>query len=172
MCPEGQSIVDANFVVHTFADYGLNPSACGDTARSSIFFPQDSSPCEFLQTVGAFQCGCVDDFLYMNAKSKTQTAILAWMPRISGPLSVFGSFYIIVDIFKRTGTLTVYQELMLFMSAFDVISSVAIMFSTLPIPEFNGYGEPSGIYGARGNDATCKTQGFFIQLGYTGKCLV
>jgi hypothetical protein len=108
----------------------------------------------------------------MNANSKTQTTILAWMPRISGPLSVFRSFYIIVDISKRTATLTVSQELMLFMSAFDVISSVAIMFSTLPVPEFNGYGEPSGIYGARGDDVNCKTQGFFIQLGYTGKCLV
>jgi hypothetical protein len=55
---------------------------------------------------------------------------------------------------------------MLAMSAFDVFGSIAWGLTTLPIPEYE-YGEPSGIYGARGNEKTCKTQGFFIQLGYT-----
>jgi hypothetical protein len=41
------------------------------------------------------------------------------------------------------------------------------MFSTLPIPEYSKYGEPTMIYGAKGTQGTCTTQGFFIQLGYT-----
>jgi hypothetical protein len=52
------------------------------------------------------------------------------------------------------------------MSVFDIFSSIAWALSTLPIPEYE-FGETSGIYGAKGNEATCTMQGFFIQLGYT-----
>ncbi len=52
------------------------------------------------------------------------------------------------------------------MSVFDIFSSIGRGLTTLPIPEYQ-YGEPTGMYGAKGNDATCKMQGFLIQLGYT-----
>lgn len=53
---------------------------------------------------------------------------------------------------------------MLAIAVFDIFSSAAWAFSTLPIPEYDEYGDPTNIYGARGNDATCTAQGFFIQL--------
>jgi hypothetical protein len=56
--------------------------------------------------------------------------------------------------------------LMVAMSVFDICSSIAWGLTTLPIPQYQ-YGEPTGMYGTRGNKATCKMQGFFIQLGYT-----
>jgi len=77
--------------------------------------------------------------------------------------------------------LTMLQQIVLGMSVFDLCSSAAHMFSTLPIPEYEYFNIddddderrmdiepiPSGIYGAKGNQATCGAQGFFLQLGYT-----
>jgi hypothetical protein len=56
---------------------------------------------------------------------------------------------------------------MLAMSVIDIFSSTAWGLTTLPMPEYDENGDPSGIYGAKGNGKTCKTQGFFVQLGYT-----
>jgi len=75
--------------------------------------------------------------------------------------------------------LTILQQIVLGMSIFDICSSIALMFSTLPIPKYETFDHaeteegyvvppvPSGIYGAMGNEGTCKAQGFFIQLGLT-----
>ena len=57
---------------------------------------------------------------------------------------------------------------MLAMSFFDICSSLAWAFTSVPIPQYSPYGFPTGIYGARGNDQTCTAQGFFVQLGLTG----
>jgi hypothetical protein len=54
---------------------------------------------------------------------------------------------------------------MLGISIFDAIGSGAWILTSLPIPEFNEYGEPTAVYGAKRNDAA---QGFFIHLGFTG----
>ena len=45
------------------------------------------------------------------------------------------------------------------MSAFDIIGSIAYAFTSLPIPP-DYYFE-----GAKGTEATCTAQGYFIQLG-------
>jgi hypothetical protein len=115
-----------------------------------------------------YLCGCQGgERYYLGAETQTQKAALAWVPRISASLSLFGSSMIIYDIVRdpiKRGS--VYHTLMLAMSVIDIFSSIAWGLSTLPIPEYE-YGEPSGIYGAKGNEKTCKTQGFFIQLGYT-----
>jgi hypothetical protein len=113
-------------------------------------------------------CGCQGgERYYLGAETQGEKLALVWIPRISATLSLFGSSMIIYDILrdkKKRGS--VFHTLMLAMSAFDVFGSIAWGLTTLPIPEYE-YGEPSGIYGARGNEKTCKTQGFFIQLGYT-----
>jgi len=49
---------------------------------------------------------------------------------------------------------------------FDVMSSTAFAFSSLPVPK----GWP-GVPGAMGNQATCDAQGFFLVLGVTGSLL-
>lgn len=51
------------------------------------------------------------------------------------------------------------NQMMVALSVFDLIGSVAYALTSLPMPESDG------IYGSRGNDATCTAQGFFIQVG-------
>jgi hypothetical protein len=115
-----------------------------------------------------YLCGCQGgERYYLGADTQAQKAAMAWVPRISASLSLFGSSMIIYDIVRDPSKRgSVYHTLMLAMSVIDVFSSIAWGLSTLPIPEYE-YGEPSGVYGAKGNDKTCKLQGFLIQLGYT-----
>ena len=72
-----------------------------------------------------------------------------------------GSTLIVVDVLRRKSgkRFTTYRQLVLGMSFFDCISSVshALATSVAPID--------SGLYQARGNDATCTAQGVLIQLG-------
>eukprot|EP00980_Cylindrotheca_fusiformis_P000744 scaffold174_cov98-Cylindrotheca_fusiformis.AAC.13 len=124
-----------------------------------------------------YVCGC-GVRPYLGATNEDQQAALAWTLRMAGLLSAFGSSLIIWDVFvvsrkrNRNRRLTMLHQLVCGLSFFDVFSSIANMFSTLPIPEYL-YAEststprPSGVYGAKGNSATCTAQGFFLQLGYT-----
>jgi hypothetical protein len=50
------------------------------------------------------------------------------------------------------------------MSIIDVLQSIAYALTVLPLPQ------SSGVYGARGNDATCTAQGFFVQFGLAIPC--
>ena len=124
---------------------------------------------------------------YMGADTHSKRAWLAWTPRISAFCSLVGSVLILNDIwwqspqqgrlqrqrsnssrrFANSGNnKTVYHWLMTSISIFDMFGSMAWFFSTWPIPK----GQAS-IYGASGNEATCKAQGFFMQLGITGPFL-
>jgi len=60
------------------------------------------------------------------------------------------------DEIKRS---KVIGELIIFLSAFDIIGSLGYVFTSLPTPT------EDYIYGARGNAASCTAQGFFIQVG-------
>ena len=62
-----------------------------------------------------------------------------------------------------------YHQLVAGMSLFDLIGSIAWGLSTIPQPyRYNGDdNELSYIYGAKGNETTCKMQGFILQLGLT-----
>ena len=106
--------------------------------------------------------------IQFGADTELKRALLAWIPRFSGFLSLSGSILIIFDVLKdRKKRTAVYNQLVLAMSLFDICSSIAWIFSTAPIPE-NQYGSPTGIYGAIGNEGTCTAQGFFYQLGLVG----
>lgn len=48
-----------------------------------------------------------------------------------------------------------------------MIGCIAWGMSTAAVPMINDLGEDTNIYGAAGNEATCKTQGFLIQLNFT-----
>jgi hypothetical protein len=83
-------------------------------------------------------------------------------------LSFFGSSWIIYDsLSKKQKRSATYHQILIGMSTFDIFGSLAHAFSTSPIPVYDSYHDPSGVYGAVGNDATCTAQGFFIQLGFT-----
>ena len=59
-----------------------------------------------------------------------------------------------------------YNQVVAAMFVFDAITGVAWMIGTSFTPKtFDG--DPTGIYGANGNNDTCKLLGFFTQLGVT-----
>ena len=136
-------------------------------------------------------CGCNDgNRIYLGADTELKQAMLVWLLRFSAMLSFMSSLYVLVDVLgwrKRLiccgkmmtagstfssseKSFSVYRQLVLGLNAFDIFVSLALMFSTAPIPQYdpNLGGAPTDIYGARGNQATCQTQGFFIHLGLMG----
>lgn len=172
MCADGlESIPDPDYVVLGFDAIGMPAGlTCGQLQMASRFVSPDSGECRGLEDYMSFYCGCADQLVYLKANSRMKQVLLAWLPRIASLLSFLGSFYIAQDVLKsRHQGLSVYQELLLGICTFDLISSTGYIFSTLPIPEVDSYGQPTGVYGAMGSDATCTAQGFFIVLGYTGK---
>ena len=123
------------------------------------------------QSLYAEGCLCVPpqerniDEDYLGADTKSKKQVLVWTSRASAILSFVGACYIAFNVKQKTERHTkmkVYHQLVLGMAAFDVVTAVAWGFATLPINDDEGY----DIYGARGTDASCKAQGFFIQLGF------
>ena len=116
-----------------------------------------------------YLCRCNGgDRYYVGADTDAKRAILVWIPCLSGLASLIGSLLIIADVSRDKNKLSsVYHQLGLGLSIFDCLSSLSWILGTAPIPEYE-YGEPTGIYGAVGNEATCVAQGFFFQLGLIG----
>eukprot|EP00980_Cylindrotheca_fusiformis_P009572 scaffold2115_cov97-Cylindrotheca_fusiformis.AAC.1 len=154
----------------------FDPALMYGSQTDTAFFPQDTLEC-FGATQFVHVCGC-GVRPYLGATTEAQQAALAWTLRLAGLFSAIGSSLILWDIFvaskkrNRNRRLTMLHQLVCGMSFFDVFSSIANMFSTLPIPEFRYFESssaqmPTNVYGAKGNSATCTAQGFFLQLGYT-----
>lgn len=90
-----------------------------------------------------------------------QSVVLSLITSISGCLSVLGSssimYMILSDRERKLGR--PYHRLMLMMSCFDAIQSLAFAVAPLPLPR------EDGVYGAHGNSSTCTFQGFIMTLG-------
>jgi len=98
-------------------------------------------------------CGCSYDW---------KPVVLVWAYRVSGIFSLIGSVYILWDILsnkRKRGT--TYHQLVVGISLFDCISSVAYALATVMVPE------ETGLYGAKGTNLSCRLQGGMIQLGLT-----
>lgn len=105
-------------------------------------------------------CGCSDSAGYAGAHTKNKQLALVWLPRVSAMLSLLGSLIMMIDVLSNKLTRKkVLGELIVALSAFDIVGSLAYAFTTLPTPE-DDY-----IHGSRGSEASCKAQGFFIQIG-------
>eukprot|EP00980_Cylindrotheca_fusiformis_P029422 scaffold23472_cov106-Cylindrotheca_fusiformis.AAC.1 len=174
--------VDSSFTPDIRLDYlqELSGYPFSLTCQESLWGFQGAAEGSFSCFVGEqflYACGC-GVRPYLGTTTEEQQAALVWILRVAGLLSAIGSSLILWHIFvvskkeNRNRTLTMLQQLVCGMSIFDVSSSIANMFATLPIPEDTFFEStstpmPTGVYGARGNSATCTAQGFFIQLGYT-----
>jgi hypothetical protein len=166
VCPfcEGGDIPTPEYVVQSLVRFGLPPMSCQDIGLFVTQYTQDALACDLMYLMG-YLCGC-------STANKFQKNLLIWLLRVSGTLSIIGSIYIVWDVLRqrsRSAKMSVYNELMLTMSAFDIISSTAWSIGTYAVPSENEYGEPymSPKFGGYGTEATCTAQGFFIQLGYT-----
>jgi len=85
----------------------------------------------------------------------------AWIARITASFSTVGSFFIIYMIIsnRKTKLVRPYHRIMLLMSIFDMLQSIAMSVTVAAIPR------ELSIDGAKGDAGTCKAQGFFIVLG-------
>jgi hypothetical protein len=93
-------------------------------------------------------------------------------PRISGGLSATASLLIIFLIFRTRRKLSsIYHRIMFGMSVYDVLCSLAISLTTLPMPKDLPSGMTHGFEfaGRRfGTVQTCEAQGFFFVFGFVG----
>jgi len=87
--------------------------------------------------------------------------LISSLGRVTGSLSILGSLSIMYMIIsdRRRKLVQPFHRLMLLMSIFDVLHSVAIVVSTAAAPK------ESNVEGAIGNSYTCDIQGFFMVLG-------
>jgi len=137
--------------------YGYLISHIDNDAR-----PASIENCELADEAWATCNFCSPDIPYLGADTQTKKAVLAWLPRVSAVLSMLGASYILWDVCHASKR-TVYHGLLFFMAVFDFCTAGAWAFTTAPIPTIDLYTDY--VYGVAGNDAFCKAQAFFIQLG-------
>lgn len=119
----------------------------GDSYLSSLYDNEDDF-CYWNQLIRGTACGC-------SGSNSTKVAALVWTQRCSGLLSLTGSFAIIVFFLtkKTPNRWNTYNQVVLSISVFDSLSSMAYIFGTALTPmEF-------GLYGSIGNEGTCTFQG-------------
>lgn len=113
--------------------------------------PADSSNCQLSLNFN-YICDC-EGKGYAGADTDAKKKALVWVPRVSGILSFIGSCAIIIDVLRdRKKRKKLYCQLMVSMSVFDLMGSVAYSLTTLPIPS------EYYIEGSKGNDASCTAQ--------------
>lgn len=138
--------------------------SCREYVDSVGGLPLDAPNCPAARQA-TFLCGC--ETSYMGASTVSQKAALTWIPRVTGLASVVGSALIIRDVIqrKKLGQST-FHQIIFAISLFDVIHSATWIFSSAPSPK-TVLGQNTWVYEAVGNEATCRAQGFFVQLGLT-----
>ena len=79
-------------------------------------------------------------------------------------ISSQGSAFVVLEILRdRKKKAQVYHRIMLGLATSNMLSSIFFGISTWPIPSGTEY-----VYDARGNEATCRAQGFFLVLSLAG----
>jgi len=94
--------------------------------------------------------------------SKRESLTNAIFQTVASIVSLLASITILWMVFRSHEQLSsIFHRLLLMLSISDIISSIAIGLSTIPIPsEYKDI-----IWNAKGNTTTCQMQGFFIFIG-------
>jgi hypothetical protein len=104
-----------------------------------------------------------------QSNNQWETPLIQVAPIFSGSLSAVSSALIIYIILRsQTGLSSIYHRIMFGMSLADILSSVSIALSTLPMPSYMPQEEDFEYRwtGTRlGNEYTCNVQGFFQSFG-------
>jgi hypothetical protein len=142
---------------------------CGVADQMQFLIPKDAYRCWEVQQL-SWKCGC-NDFLwgYLGANTPPKQAVFAWLPRLSGLISFIGSLLVVRDtIFHKERRKKMYNQLVVGMSVFDLLSSLNFMVSTAAQSGDDPYfTEGFGAYGTAGTPATCRVQGFLVQFSLT-----
>lgn len=127
---------------------GTYSCEAGDSFLSAIY-DRDDEFCYFNQLVRGSACGCSHGGLHKKVVA------LEWTQRCSGILSLIGSLAIILLVLtkKAKDRWNTYNQIVLCISVFDALSSVAYIFGTALTPT------EIGIHGSIGNEGTCVFQG-------------
>lgn len=106
-----------------------------------------------------------DDRTYVET---TYTSMLgSVLPAVTGSISTVSSLLIIyIILISKKSLKTVYHRIMFVLSFYDIMASLAIAFSTLPMPKNMIYQQFEGL--VLGNQASCTAQGFFFIFGANG----
>ena len=89
---------------------------------------------------------------------------LAIVPKITSSFSLAGSGWIVGEVlFSDQKRQFVYHRLLLGMAVYDIVVSLWYFASTWPIPPSPSM--ETSAFGAIGSEASCRAQGFFLQLG-------
>jgi len=147
--------------IRLFGNDGSQKIECWAIAEfyRSLNIEADNRYCESARQFN-YVCGCSDSIGYVGANTELKMKALVWMPRVGAILSILGSIGMIISVMgDKDKRKKIIGELIIGLSCFDIIGSIGYAFTSLPIPE------EDYIYGAKGNTASCKAQGFFIQIG-------
>jgi hypothetical protein len=148
------------------AMHSISSITCDDAESFLSQVDRDDMICYTSQMRGDL-CGCSrNGYGYFGTSEHPERRIaFPWITRMSSLLSIIAVILISLDILSDKKKIrNVYCRLMLGMSVFDLLSNFGWLASSSAIPY--DVGEP--IYGASGNEATCKAQCFFLQLGIGG----
>lgn len=92
--------------------------------------------------------------------TETEKTAIAFLPCVTGTLSIIGSSLIVRKVIKKPKRETnTYHRLLLGMSILDIPFSLSKALATLPVPA------DTGAIGAMGTPATCAAAGAFAQWG-------
>ena len=95
--------------------------------------------------------------------SDVQGIALALVPKMTGFMSMIGSFWIIVEVLTdSTKKSNVYHRLLMVLSCSDFCFSLFMFAGTWLIPSDT---DDNSVAWAIGNEQSCQIQGFAIQLG-------
>lgn len=97
-----------------------------------------------------------------GSTSEQELETLYQVSRAAALMSLVASIIVLQDCLRKKRVKNVYNQIIASMAIFDIIYSIAMALGRVPMPAGNGIGETEE---RMGNAASCKAQGFFIQLG-------
>lgn len=131
-CPDGLKRSYWNRVIPFIG----STATCYKMNQFFLSYPiaKSNQNCELAKTFN-YICGCEGPG-YAGANSEARKKALVWVPRIAATASFLSSSAIIVDVL-RDGIKRekIHGQLMVTMSAFDLIGSASYSLTSLPIPE-------------------------------------
>ena len=99
------------------------------------------------------------------------TGCASYLATTGGIISAVSSLIVLIVVYRSEIRFrSVYNRMMMCMAIFDFISSIALSFTTIPMPIDAIY--PFKGKGMLGNVLTCEVQGFATIFGYIGSFLM